>query len=165
MNRTNLELRDPADARQFLTQGLWWQRIMPVRAEQVANILDWALAIAAEGDPLPPLGFIADLGHMVFGATTGVTAESVPLAGWPTTLVRVYEDYVLGKLFADTSFERGSDALRPYARPSFTPGRPLLEAVMDLTSRIHKEFRYDAKATTLSTPLGEVLQQIGRAHV
>jgi len=34
----------------------------------------------------------------------------------------------------------------------------LLDAVMDLTTRIHKDFRYDAKATTLSTPLAEVLQ-------
>jgi transglutaminase-like putative cysteine protease len=48
--------------------------------------------------------------------------------------------------------------LAAYAAPSFTPGRPLLDAVMDLTSRIHKDFRYDAKATTLSTPLAEVLQ-------
>jgi transglutaminase-like putative cysteine protease len=49
--------------------------------------------------------------------------------------------------------------LAAYAAPSFTPGRPLLEAAMDLTARIYKEFRYDAKATTLSTPLGEVLER------
>jgi transglutaminase-like putative cysteine protease len=49
--------------------------------------------------------------------------------------------------------------LAAYAAPSFTPNRCLLDAVTDLTERIHKEFRYDAKATTLATPLGEVLQQ------
>jgi hypothetical protein len=38
----------------------------------------------------------------------------VQLAGWPTSLIRTYEDYVLGKLFADTAFERAGDALRPY---------------------------------------------------
>lgn len=49
--------------------------------------------------------------------------------------------------------------LAAYAAPSFAPRRPLLDAVMDLIGRIHKEFRYDAKATTLATPLAEVLRQ------
>jgi transglutaminase-like putative cysteine protease len=52
--------------------------------------------------------------------------------------------------------ERNTD-LRGYAEPSFPPGRPLLEAVMNLTGRIHREFRYDAKATSIATPLGAVL--------
>lgn len=45
-----------------------------------------------------------------------------------------------------------------YARPSFTPGRPLGEAVRDLTSRIHADFMFDSSATTVNTPVGEVLQ-------
>ena len=49
--------------------------------------------------------------------------------------------------------------LADYAAPSFAPHRPLLDAVMDLTGRIHKDFRYDAKATTLATPLTDVLKQ------
>jgi len=44
------------------------------------------------------------------------------------------------------------------AAPSFSPGRPLLEAVADLTSRIHAGFTYDARATSVSTPVSEVLQ-------
>jgi transglutaminase-like putative cysteine protease len=48
--------------------------------------------------------------------------------------------------------------LAGYAQLSFAPGRPLLEAALDLTARIHTEFRYDPKATTLVTPLAEVLQ-------
>lgn len=46
-----------------------------------------------------------------------------------------------------------------YAAPSFTPGRPILEAVLELTTRIHSEFRYDPTATTLATPIREVLEQ------
>jgi hypothetical protein len=107
----NLELRDPAEARRYLVEGLWWQRILPVRAEQVPAILDWALAIAAEGEPLPPLGFLADIGHLVFRADAGVAAQNTDL---PSTLVRAYEDHVIGKLLADTAFERAADALRPY---------------------------------------------------
>ena len=109
---TNPELRDPADARQFLAQGLWWQRVTPVSAEHVPAIFNWALAIASEGEPLPPLGFVADVGHLVFLASPGIAADSA-LPG-PTTLRRAYENYVLGKLVADSSFERAGDALRSY---------------------------------------------------
>lgn len=46
--------------------------------------------------------------------------------------------------------------LAEYARRSFTPGRPMLEAAIDLTERIHREFTYDTRATTVSTPVREV---------
>ena len=45
-----------------------------------------------------------------------------------------------------------------YAEPSFTPRRPILEAVLDLTARIHRDFAFDPTATTVATPLDEVLQ-------
>lgn len=44
-----------------------------------------------------------------------------------------------------------------YAAPSFPPGRPILEATLDLTRRIHADFRYDPRATSLTTPLRQVL--------
>lgn len=49
--------------------------------------------------------------------------------------------------------------LRDFAQPSFSKGRPLLAAVADLGSRIHREFAFDPKATTISTPLAEVLEK------
>ena len=49
--------------------------------------------------------------------------------------------------------------LRRYAEPSFTPGRPLLEAALDLNHRIHEDFEFDPVATVISTPLSEVLQE------
>lgn len=48
--------------------------------------------------------------------------------------------------------------LEAYARPSFTPGRPQLEAVFDLTHRIFGDFAFDATATDISTPLEQVLR-------
>lgn len=50
-----------------------------------------------------------------------------------------------------------SAELAAYAMPSFTPGRALLEATYDLTQRIFREFEFDPEATTISTPLHEVL--------
>jgi transglutaminase-like putative cysteine protease len=49
-------------------------------------------------------------------------------------------------------------ALRDYALQSFTPGRPLLDAALDLTQRITDDFQFDAEATDLSTTLDEVMQ-------
>ncbi|MFC5456334.1 transglutaminase family protein [Prosthecobacter fluviatilis] len=49
--------------------------------------------------------------------------------------------------------------LRDFALPSFTKGRPLLAATADLFRRIYKEFVFDPKATTISTPLKEVLEK------
>ncbi|MEZ6069666.1 MAG: transglutaminase family protein [Pirellulales bacterium] len=49
-------------------------------------------------------------------------------------------------------------ALTEYARQSFSAGRPILQALLELTSRIHKDITYDARATTVHTPLTEVFQ-------
>jgi transglutaminase-like putative cysteine protease len=46
--------------------------------------------------------------------------------------------------------------LAGYAAQSFPAGRPLLEGVLELTRRIHADFRYDKRATTVATPLREV---------
>ncbi len=45
---------------------------------------------------------------------------------------------------------------RAYAERFFTPGRPWLEAVLDLTKHIREEFSYDPEATTISTPIADV---------
>ena len=60
-------------------------------------------------------------------------------------------------------FESPRIRLRPefaaYALESFTPGRPLQEALRELTARIHAEFRFDSKATTVRTPVEEVFEK------
>lgn len=48
--------------------------------------------------------------------------------------------------------------LADYARQSFAPGRPALEAVRDLNARLHGDVKYDPKATTVSTPIIEVFR-------
>ncbi len=42
-----------------------------------------------------------------------------------------------------------------YAQPSFTAGRPVLEAALDLTARLHTDFAFDPNATTVVTPVLE----------
>jgi transglutaminase-like putative cysteine protease len=48
--------------------------------------------------------------------------------------------------------------LPTYASESFTPGRPLLAAAMDLMSRIHADFRYDKTVSDASTPVDRVFE-------
>ncbi len=57
----------------------------------------------------------------------------------------------------DSPSVRRNAELAAYAMPSFMAGRPLLEALLDFTARIHRDFVYDTKATTVSTPVMEVL--------
>jgi transglutaminase-like putative cysteine protease len=54
---------------------------------------------------------------------------------------------------------KAAPALRDYAAPSFPPGRPVLEAVRDLTTRINADFTYDTESTDVSTPVAEVLRR------
>jgi transglutaminase-like putative cysteine protease len=49
--------------------------------------------------------------------------------------------------------------LAEYAARSFPRGRPALEAAMDLSSRIHRDFQFDRTATSVSTPLREVMKR------
>jgi transglutaminase-like putative cysteine protease len=51
------------------------------------------------------------------------------------------------------------DEIADYAKVSFTPKRPVLDAVTDLTRRIQEDFTFDAAATTVTTPVSEVCKQ------
>ncbi|PLX91321.1 MAG: transglutaminase [Desulfuromonas sp.] len=53
---------------------------------------------------------------------------------------------------------RVDELLADYAQPSFSAGRPLLDAVHDLMQRIFNEFTYDPDFSTISTPLKQVLE-------
>ena len=55
-------------------------------------------------------------------------------------------------------FRRATESRR--LRAAVVPARagPLLEAVADLTRRIHEDFTFDPEATTVATPLGDVFR-------
>lgn len=50
-----------------------------------------------------------------------------------------------------------TDEVRDYAAPSFAPGRPLIEVLRDLASRIFTDSTYRSGSTTISTGVAEVL--------
>ncbi|HSO20151.1 MAG TPA: transglutaminase family protein, partial [Desulfosarcina sp.] len=50
-----------------------------------------------------------------------------------------------------------SQPIKAYAHSSFPPGRPVLEGAVDLMGRIFRDFTYDKSATTVDTPVEQVL--------
>ncbi|HET9257097.1 MAG TPA: transglutaminase family protein, partial [Pseudonocardiaceae bacterium] len=58
----------------------------------------------------------------------------------------------------DSPLVRNSGDLAAYATESFPARRPLLEAVIDLASRIHHDFDYHPGATGVTTTIEEVLE-------
>ncbi|MGH1484960.1 MAG: transglutaminase family protein [Cellvibrionaceae bacterium] len=50
-----------------------------------------------------------------------------------------------------------NESLKQYAVDCFSPDKPFLSAVMDLTHKIFEEFDFDPNVTNIATPLEEVL--------
>ncbi|WP_263384170.1 transglutaminase family protein [Granulicella arctica] len=87
--------------------------------------------------------------------------ESLP---WEDSAVALAQDHTLEGLDAyQFQFESPRIRIRPefaaYALQSFTPRRPMREALLDLTSRIHRDFRFDSKVTTVRTTTEEVFKK------
>lgn len=96
----------------------------------------------------------------VHPSTPPIRGDAVPWDGAPAALRSDHRAEVVdayGYTF-DSTYVKGSPDLAAYARPSFPPGRPLLEAALDLTARIHADFTFDPSATDTTTPIAEVLR-------
>jgi transglutaminase-like putative cysteine protease len=59
----------------------------------------------------------------------------------------------------DSPLVAASVGLAAFATPSFPPGRPVHEGVIDLTGRIFREFAFDPAFSDTSTPLVDVLTE------
>jgi transglutaminase-like putative cysteine protease len=58
----------------------------------------------------------------------------------------------------DSQYVERDPILSEYAAVSFPSGRPLLEAVLDLSRRVHTEFRFDPNAPTFDRSVKELLK-------
>ena len=93
-------------------------------------------------------------------STVTVTAPYLPSPGdtprWEAATDRAQLPFDAVEFVFDSTSSRSQFIVEAFARASFPEGRPLLEGVLDLTARIHDEFTFDPKATTVATPLTEV---------
>ena len=75
---------------------------------------------------------------------------------WRDAEPRAMREYQF--VFASPRIPLGPDFVA-YAAPSFPAERPLLDAALDLCHRVHEDFEYDQRATTVSTPVAELLKK------
>lgn len=59
----------------------------------------------------------------------------------------------------DSPLVRRGALFRDYAAPCFAPGRPLVEAVIELNTKIFTEFVYQPLSTDVSTPVASVMKE------
>jgi transglutaminase-like putative cysteine protease len=98
---------------------------------------------------------------VVDGAATRWPCESIP---WEEVVQAIPADQSPAGLDAyQYLFESPRIRKKPefaaYALESFTPGRPFTDALLDLNSRIHQDFRFDSKVTNVRTPTEEVFKK------
>jgi transglutaminase-like putative cysteine protease len=82
---------------------------------------------------------------------------------WETARERVRSERSKESLSAyELTFEsphvRADPEATAYALESFQPKRPLLEAALELTRRIHTDFEYRPGSTSVATPLRDVMK-------
>ena len=105
-----------------------------------------ALARVSVDRPQPPAPGLTPAWEQVCrdAMATGTLDALSPVNGlYPSRLVPLYAPATL------------------YAKQSFTPGRPVLEAAAELMARIKADFKYDPEATAVSTPLREAFEKRG----
>ncbi len=68
------------------------------------------------------------------------------------------ESLEAGQFRFSSTWVECSEPLRTFAEASFPAGRPVLEGARDLCRRVFTEFTFDPEATTIATPVGDVLE-------
>jgi transglutaminase-like putative cysteine protease len=112
-----------------------------------------------------------DAAHATFEVTAEATVDVVfPEAPDPAatpsweTVARIAaaggpEGWQAAEFVFDSPLAQAQDDARAYAAASFSPGRPILAALLDLNARIKRDFTFRAGVTTTSTPIRDVLRR------
>jgi len=100
--------------------------------------------------------------HLVLSPRPVVEPRKSP--PWESVVQQVAEDCSYSGLDARqylfaSPYTRLERRFADYARESFGVGRPVWEAALELTARLHKDFRYDPRSTTVHSSLDEVMAQ------
>jgi transglutaminase-like putative cysteine protease len=94
--------------------------------------------------------------RVVLEATSPPVPSDTP--PWETVADRAALPLEALQFLFDAALIPTSSELTAYARAAFPPGRRLLDAVLELTRRIHEEFTFDPEATTVATTLADVFR-------
>ena len=152
------DLRDPDQAKRYLLEGLLYSVSAPIDARSVENGLFWAMEIVSEGSPLPCLGLVMDIGMIATNQNVATFENSFENEiSRDVVQKRQYEDYVIGKMFSDFSFERAGNTLSKYE------GRDNHRAVAYIVNKIFD--RADLNGAKLSLAVVKSLQELSFEEV
>jgi transglutaminase-like putative cysteine protease len=84
-------------------------------------------------------------------------ADATP--SWEEVACQAWNAGPAAEFLFDSPYAPADREARRYAAQSFTPGRPVLSALLDLIRRMRGDFTFRAGVTTTSTPIAEVLQR------
>ena len=140
-------------------------RMLRVRMECVVEVMARpavdgdAVAVASPGQ--------AQAQAQTMSATAMAQSQSVGAAAplsWEAVREAIrrdpaQDDLIPASMSEPTPLVPLSEGARHYASKSFGRGRPWLDAVTELTHRIHNDFEFEPGATTVSTSVDEVLYQ------
>jgi transglutaminase-like putative cysteine protease len=148
-----------------------WQRVRLHGIEVTPSPSFFAESEDAFGNPIRSLCIEKD--HEALTVRTESVVELVPRAypedgatmAWDAVRSRlVYQagrrpnpaDLDATRFLFESIRVRNKRELAAWTAPCFPPGAPLLAGVRALMNRIHEDFTFDPKATTVSTPVMEV---------
>jgi transglutaminase-like putative cysteine protease len=112
-----------------------------------------------------------DTAHSRFVVSLDATVDVRPPFVPPADATPAWEDvsraayaggragYEAAEFLFDSPMAPALASAGDYARPSFPPGRPVLQALIDLNDRIGRDFAFRAGVTTVHTTVAQVLTQ------
>lgn len=111
MSTGPIELRDRAQAESWLVGGLCLMRLQAPEAAVQLQATSWLAGMLSDFGALPPPGVLADIGHLMTGASMRNLQPMPVLSGDLARVVHSYEDHVLGRLDADPRLDTIVDAI------------------------------------------------------
>lgn len=152
-----------------------WQKVHDHHC-QIGPLPDWEDAqLDAFGNPVRWLGFATphenlwiksemDIEVFPHAPTPQMLAETIP---WDDLQDRLTyqgkppfpEDLLAKRFLFESTFVRVKHEFCDFSADCFPPGRPVLQAAQALMNKIFEEFTFDPEATTVSTPVLEVLEK------
>jgi transglutaminase-like putative cysteine protease len=151
-----------------------WQKVHEHQCE-INPLPDWQYdGVDPFGNPTHWLGLETPHEELVIRAEIDVEVfphlPTAPLAdsiAWDTLQQRLFyhgkpplaNDLEAKRFLFESAFVRIKHDFYDYGAECFTPGRPVLEAAQLLMEKIFTEFKFDSEATSVSTPVLEVLEK------
>lgn len=155
------------------------------RPHACLQVSDWQLSIEPQpswrqdaldafGNPVTWLGFDTPHARLHLRSTLQLSLRSQARPtrllsrsiGWETLRDRLAygagkprpEDLRASRFLFESPHVRVKHELASYAQDCFPPGRPVLLGAQALMAKIHREFTFDPEATSVATPVMDLLQ-------